>query len=520
MLSAIKRIAYQASTAYLRWHYRNIWGMQIGEGVRISRQAKLDTTNPKGVKIGDYTALAFGSTILTHDFVKGVHRDVDIGSHCLIGANVVVLPGVKIGDHCIVGPGSVVATDLPAYSAAIGNPARIVEKNITTGKWGIRNPKFLEAEGVSAFKAVEPARDFRHDLPRSIVGASSQSALLSSYLPEVTNLNVRFEDLKIDSFALITLRAEIEENEGILISDEDWTAIERPSDLLRFITKVKDQRFGEVVGATARRSYDVNMPQMALGGLSESWLFKEIGDLHWSLLTTSLGVRSRDIADQAGDRLYATFTRIRYRSTASLAEVEENDQLDVTAAMTRFGAGMFFSSSQLRSAKCEIEFEVMSSFSKFGESGENSSLVKGQPHLPSDFVVPSLSSLPAFATEYRERRAADPGPVLFETEYEILPQHDINGVGLLYFAAYPLISDICLMRWFGQGAALAWSPTSRDIGYFANSGASDRLIYRLHKDEQSDEQRRCVGTLSRLSDGKRMALIDVLFRKVGSSKDA
>ena len=37
--------------------------------------------------------------------------------------------------------------------------------------------------------------------------------------------------------------------------------------------------------AIERRSYDLNMPQMALGGLSESWLFKELGDIHWRLIT-------------------------------------------------------------------------------------------------------------------------------------------------------------------------------------------------------------------------------------------
>ena len=32
---------------------------------------------------------------------------------------------------------------------------------------------------------------------------------------------------------------------------------------------------------------------------------------------------------------------------------------------------------------------------------------------------------------------------LYECHYEILPPHDINGVGLLYFAAYPSVFDLC-----------------------------------------------------------------------------
>ena len=53
----------------------------------------------------------------------------------------------------------------------------------------------------------------------------------------------------------------------------------------------------------------LNMPQMALGGLSESWLFKELGDIHWRLITRGLGTPSHEIADANGERLYATFTR-------------------------------------------------------------------------------------------------------------------------------------------------------------------------------------------------------------------
>ncbi|MBU1376518.1 MAG: hypothetical protein KKE02_13835 [Alphaproteobacteria bacterium] len=491
----------------LRWHYRQNWGMTIGQGVRISRKANIDKTNPKGVKIGDYTAVAFNATILTHDFVNGRDADVTIGANCLIGANSTIMPGVTIGDSCIVGPGSLVLTDVPDNCAVLGNPARVVERGIVTGKWGIRNPKFLAQEGI-----VVPGKASLSTSKAPPVNAAPGD-LLASYLPSVTDPAVPFADQGIDSFTIVTLRAEIEENEGSYISDEDWTSIERPSDLLRFITRPKALRTGEVVGATAQRAYEINMPQMALGGLSESWLFKEMGDLHWSLLTSALGVKSRDIADQGGERLYATFTRIRYTASEPLGDFRENDELLATAAMTRFGAGMFFSSVKLTSDVRSGEFEIMSSFAKFGESGENTSLTKGQPAIPDGFAVPSLPEMPEFAVKYRERRATEPPPAIFETEYEILAQHDINGVGLLYFAAYPTISDICLNRYLGPGSALEWSPISRDVCYFANSGAADKLIYRVHVDETTGANRRCVGTISRASDGKRMALVEVNLRK-------
>ncbi|MGH9738303.1 MAG: acyltransferase [Candidatus Acidiferrales bacterium] len=148
MLSRLKLLAFRASTACLRVYYRRFWGMDIGEEVAISSSAKLDLTNPKGVHIGDYTAITFGAAILTHDFVHRRHKDTRIGSYCMIGAGAKIMPGVTIGDHCIVGPNSVVVFDVPSNTTVMGVPARIIDRGIVTGKWGIRDPEFLRQEGI------------------------------------------------------------------------------------------------------------------------------------------------------------------------------------------------------------------------------------------------------------------------------------------------------------------------------------------------------------------------------------
>ena len=139
LLSKIRTFAHRnvVQPGTLFW-YRGLYGMDIGDNVRISRGAKLDKTHPAGIHIGDFTAITSGVALLTHDFVAREHREVRVGSHCFLGFNVIVLPGVTIGDHVIVTPNTVVGRDVPSNSVVMGNPGRVVEKDIVTGPWGIR----------------------------------------------------------------------------------------------------------------------------------------------------------------------------------------------------------------------------------------------------------------------------------------------------------------------------------------------------------------------------------------------
>ncbi|MBV8440578.1 MAG: acyltransferase [Hyphomicrobiales bacterium] len=115
-----------------------LWGMDLGEGCRVSLKARLDKTNPRGVHIGKHVSVARDAAILAHDSVEVRHLDTFIGERCAIGASAVIYPGVRIGDGCIIDAGAVVTRDIPPGSAVAGNPARIVEKNIRTGKFGVR----------------------------------------------------------------------------------------------------------------------------------------------------------------------------------------------------------------------------------------------------------------------------------------------------------------------------------------------------------------------------------------------
>ncbi len=122
---------------FLSWlYYRYYWRMDIHQETLISVKAHLDKTNPRGVHIGKGTAVSFGATILSHDYVRRLHTNTYIGQFCQIGARSIILPGVTIGDSCIVAAGAVVTKDVPANTIVAGNPAKPLRQGIETVYWG------------------------------------------------------------------------------------------------------------------------------------------------------------------------------------------------------------------------------------------------------------------------------------------------------------------------------------------------------------------------------------------------
>lgn len=121
----------------LRYFYlTKVYGMNISSSSRISFGTILDKTNPRGIHIGPESYFASGAIMFSHDFSRGIKEDTFVGKKCFIGANAIIMAGVRVGDQVIIGSGSVVTKDIASNTIVVGNPAKVIREGIKTEKFG------------------------------------------------------------------------------------------------------------------------------------------------------------------------------------------------------------------------------------------------------------------------------------------------------------------------------------------------------------------------------------------------
>lgn len=109
--------------------------LQVGRGSAINEYCNLRAAGGDILIGADCMLAQFVTIVATNHGIRlgepmirqpwdATRRGVVIGDDVWIGANVVVLPGVRIGDGAIVAAGAVVNTDIPSLEIWGGVPAR------------------------------------------------------------------------------------------------------------------------------------------------------------------------------------------------------------------------------------------------------------------------------------------------------------------------------------------------------------------------------------------------------------
>jgi len=111
-------------------------GFSCGEKCFIGDECFLDLAD--GITLEDHVTIAARVTLLTHlnvgfkdhplqEHFPAYSAPVHVGRGSFIGANSVVLAGVKIGRNSLVSAGAVVISDVPDNSVVAGVPAKVIK---------------------------------------------------------------------------------------------------------------------------------------------------------------------------------------------------------------------------------------------------------------------------------------------------------------------------------------------------------------------------------------------------------
>lgn len=326
------------------------------------------------------------------------------------------------------------------------------------------------------------------------MGDSVASTALRSLIAELAqtpaetlDFSRRMDQQGIDSLHVIVLRERLQDL-GVAFSDEEWGSFETPASIASAIERAtgtgRGARAGASASSTMHEDLEIGMPLTGRNNLAETPLLQYVGDQRWRHITRLTGIPSRDITDADGNRLYATFFYVEtaFPPATPMAAFGENDRFHVVSTLTRYGTSMLDGVSYL--------IPTSGRGATSGEHVNPSSLIRDPPfasvaaavaagvpaiRLSNIFVrqfggaewlkkgrpadsrfarIPAVSDPPdsyllvkQAEQDGRFERCGPPwasmtdGPVA--RDYQLVPDRDLNGAGLVYFANYPMFLDIC-----------------------------------------------------------------------------
>ena len=279
----------------------------------------------------------------------------------------------------------------------------------------------------------------------------------------------------------------------------------------------------------------IHLPQTDATGLSENWLFKHCGEMHWDYLCEAMGVsgvNSKEMRDDAGNRLYPTFVAIKGRYATPLCTVQMDQHFETTVKLNHFGRAFFHSTIAFRNHEAQFDLEMLTTFVARNRKGLN----ELHQSLPSGNLVYNsepLNSPPPILKLSRQLRHAELIEYDFlghrfslsdhdlglQMSFEPSPYIDYNGAGLLYFAAYPTIADTLerqlIVRHELAETTRDWtvqsSTVARDVFYYRNLDLGKKLVATLKRFDRVGENVILHTLLTDEHDG--MHLADIITAK-------
>jgi probable biosynthetic protein (TIGR04099 family) len=269
--------------------------------------------------------------------------------------------------------------------------------------------------------------------------------------------------------------------------------------------------------AQAHSSFEVGLPQLSPRGLSESWLWKECGQQHWTMLASVLQLPSAGANQRR--HCYAAFTAVRMER-ANLGSVAEGDNLSLTAWLDRRSRAQFVSRHVAKRGDEIVAILTIASAALGRFAGTGQSIPAPQPSKTRRGEGVELWRVARQMRSHQRNRHYDFDLQSLSEEswfwFRPCPRHDFNGAGFLCFASFQSIVDRA--HWSRAIEDETDSePRSRDIFYYGNIDVGDsvrvlRAGKRVGPDRRSGRDIGIWDKIIRESDGETIA--EVFTRKI------
>lgn len=232
----------------------------------------------------------------------------------------------------------------------------------------------------------------------------------------------------------------------------------------------------------------LGMPHLGRAGLNENALLKSIGHDRWQMLEQMGGVRTHELRDAFDNRLYATycFVELALSPDRPLSYYNENDRLCFSRDLSHYGRIYLDGRYRLINGG---PFEVRCTNVFIYQLAGPQQLKMSQPENCDFDRILELPSQPDSLDICRAAKVegtfqgpdSNPGNLgSRDVKYQLDPDRDANGAGLIYFANFvcyldfaerALLDDVEAPEDMVDARSTYW----RRLGYFGNAKATDLL---------------------------------------------
>lgn len=229
--------------------------------------------------------------------------------------------------------------------------------------------------------------------------------------------------------------------------------------------------------------HTLGMAEMGYRGLSEQWLLRRAGDLHWQLIARAMGQRDAVFTCADGQPLYAAFCATSLHFTSPELP-QPGNELTLAVDLYRTGHGRLGSIHRITTSDQEIgRLVLISTFVGRSDPASNRSIVRRAPRvmaIPPE-APPAIQRIARQASMIA-RLATREKPELcaVECQRKILPcpSTDFNAAGLLYFPSFSAIAERAA---FEDSRSKPGLMRSRHAVYLGNAEPGEYISVAFHK---------------------------------------